>query len=48
MSEILFVSVYAYYLLGEMMTATEHVGALLVIGGGVTLLQRRKMQPAEC
>lgn len=46
MSEILFVSVYAYYLLGEMMTTTELIGAFLVICGVVTLLERRKIQPA--
>lgn len=48
MSEILFVSVYAYYCLGEMMATTEYIGAFLVVCGVVTLLQRRKMPPVEC
>lgn len=47
MSEILFVSVYAYSLWGEMMTPIESFGALLVICGVVALLQRRKYRPTE-
>ncbi len=42
MSEIVFVSVYAYYLLGENMTPMEYFGAFLVICGVVTLVERRK------
>ncbi|WP_373500072.1 DMT family transporter [Desulfococcus sp.] len=47
MSEILFVSMYAYCLWGEMMTAIESIGALLVICGVIMLLQRRRLKPAE-
>ena len=42
MSEILFVSVFAYYFLGEIMTGIQMIGAGLVMGGVVVLFQRRK------
>ena len=41
MAEIPIVSVYAYFLLGEQMTAIQILGAVLVVGG-VLLLSRRK------
>ena len=47
MSEILFVSIYAYCLWGEMMTTIEGIGALLVICGVLTLLQRRRLKQEE-
>lgn len=42
MSEIAFVAVYAYFLLGERMTLTQIVGTVLVIIGVVILFRRRK------
>ena len=46
MSEILFVSVYSYFLLNEMMTGPETLGAMLVIAGVVLLVQRKQRPPA--
>ncbi len=44
MSEIAFVAVYAYVLLGERLTASQIVGAALVVGGILLLsLRRRKL-----
>jgi drug/metabolite transporter (DMT)-like permease len=48
MSEILFVSVYAYIIFGDVMTRMELIGALLVILGVITLLERRRIPPSEC
>jgi DME family drug/metabolite transporter len=42
MSEIAFVAVYAYFLLGERLTASQILGALLVISGVLLLTQRRR------
>jgi DME family drug/metabolite transporter len=42
MSEIAFVAVYAYILLGERLTASQIVGAALVVGGVLLLSLRRK------
>jgi DME family drug/metabolite transporter len=42
MSEIAFVSVYAYFLLGERLTVSQILGALLVISGVLLLTRRRK------
>jgi drug/metabolite transporter (DMT)-like permease len=41
MSEIAFVAVYAYVLLGERLTAAQIVGSALVVGGVVLLWWRR-------
>ncbi|MGD8398928.1 MAG: DMT family transporter, partial [Anaerolineae bacterium] len=41
MSEIAFVAVYAYVLLGERLTAAQIVGSVLVVGGVVLLWWRR-------
>jgi drug/metabolite transporter, DME family len=41
MSEIAFVAVYAYFLLGERLTPSQVVGAALVIGGVLLLSWRR-------
>jgi len=46
MSEIAFVAVYAYFLLGERMTLTQIVGTILVVSGVVILFRRRK-RPAR-
>ena len=46
MTEILFVSVYAFFLLNEMMTFMESAGAVLVIGGVALLFQRNDRRPA--
>jgi drug/metabolite transporter (DMT)-like permease len=48
MSEILFVSVYTYVIFGDVMTRMELIGALLVILGVITLLERRRVTPSEC
>jgi drug/metabolite transporter (DMT)-like permease len=45
MSEIAFVAVYAYGLLGERLTASQIFGAILVISGVLILTQRRKRPP---
>jgi len=45
MTEILFVSVYSFFLLNEMMTPMESAGAVLVIGGVVLLFQRKERRP---
>jgi drug/metabolite transporter (DMT)-like permease len=45
MAEIPIVAFYSYFLLGELMTTDQVVGALLVIGG-VLLLSWRKRQGA--
>lgn len=42
MSEIAFVTVYAYFLLGERLTASQIVGAFLVISGVLLLTWRRR------
>jgi DME family drug/metabolite transporter len=42
MSEIAFVAVYAYFLLGERLTVTQIVGAALVVGGVLLLSVRRR------
>lgn len=44
MSEIAFVAVYAYVLLGERLTASQILGAALVVGG-VLLLSWRRFRP---
>jgi drug/metabolite transporter (DMT)-like permease len=44
MSEIPFVVVYAYVLLGERLTPTEIMGSMLVVGGVLMLFQRRNGQ----
>jgi drug/metabolite transporter (DMT)-like permease len=41
MSEIAFVAVYAYFLLGERLSPSQIVGALLVVGGVLLLSWRR-------
>ncbi len=43
MAEIPFVAVYAYFFLGELMTAAQAVGAALVIGGVTLLILRKKV-----
>ena len=48
MSEIAFVAVYAYVLLGERLTASQIVGAALVVGGVLLLsLRRRRPKPGS-
>jgi drug/metabolite transporter (DMT)-like permease len=47
MSEIAFVAVYAYFLLGERMTLTQILGTVLVIGGVVILFRRRRKAAAS-
>lgn len=42
MSEIAFVAIYAYVLLGERLTASQILGAALVVGGVLLLSLRRK------
>jgi DME family drug/metabolite transporter len=42
MSEIAFVAVYAYWLLGERLTASQMVGAALVVAGVLLLSLRRR------
>ncbi len=42
MSEIAFVAVYAYFLLGERMTVTQILGTVLVVFGVVILFRRRR------
>jgi drug/metabolite transporter, DME family len=42
MSEIAFVAVYAYFLLGERLTSSQILGAALVIGGVLLLSWRRR------
>jgi drug/metabolite transporter (DMT)-like permease len=42
MSEIAFVAVYAYFLLGERLTASQIFGTLLVISGVLLLIWRRQ------
>lgn len=46
MSEILFVTVYAYLLLGETMTPMEVTGGVLVVAGALVLMQRRRRPAA--
>jgi drug/metabolite transporter (DMT)-like permease len=42
MSEIAFVAVYAYFLLDEQLTASQILGAVLVVGGVLLLSWRRR------
>ena len=44
MSEILFVSLYAYGIFGDVMTPVEMLGALLVVFGVISLLERRRIR----
>jgi drug/metabolite transporter, DME family len=44
MSEIAFVAVYAYFLLGERLTPSQILGAVLVIAGVLLLSARRRRQ----
>jgi drug/metabolite transporter (DMT)-like permease len=46
MSEIAFAAIFAYTLLGERLTASQILGAVLVVGG-VALLMWHRWQPAE-
>ena len=41
MSEIAFVAVYAYILLGERLTVSQILGAVLVVGGVLLLFWQR-------
>jgi drug/metabolite transporter (DMT)-like permease len=47
MSEIAFVSVYAYFLLSERMVLTQITGTILVIVGVVILFRRRQKAPRK-
>lgn len=43
MSEIAFVSVYAYFLLGERLSSAQIIGVALVVGGVLLLVRREKL-----
>ncbi|MFN2219260.1 MAG: EamA family transporter, partial [Anaerolineae bacterium] len=47
MSEIAFVAVYAYILLGERLTVSQILGAVLVVGGVLLLLWQRWRDRAQ-
>ncbi len=47
MSEIAFVALYAYSLLGERLSVTQLLGVALVVGGVVLLVERIKTAPLE-
>jgi drug/metabolite transporter (DMT)-like permease len=47
MSEIAFVAAYAYILLGERLTVSQILGAVLVVGGVLLLSWRRWLDRAD-